>query len=191
MLAAVRSCFDEYNNKGGAIVRMQDGNLLYFSRACIYAVYADHPAAVKCTLTGSCCPVCYTRKRYMASTKTNQLVYRNDRDMAVKKRKYLNILNDPETSRLRKKAAKKAAHSLGVALDGVNAFETAPELLDNWIFGPSLEFDNLYQSLPQVNLHGFDEGICQKLNFAMLEMAITEGKKRRNMDATEVLVVVI
>jgi hypothetical protein len=87
-----------------------------------------------------------------------------------------------------KKAKKKMAHSLGVALDGGNAFDTTPELQDNWVFGPSPEFNNLYQSLPQVNLHGFDEGICQKLNFAMLEMAITEGKKRRNMDATEVLI---
>jgi hypothetical protein len=190
LLAAVRSCFDEYNNKGGAIVRMQDENLLYFSRACIYTVYADHPAAVKCTLTGSSCPVCYTRMRDMASTKTNQMVYRNDRDMAVKKRKYLNILNDPARCKITRKAAKKTDHSLGVVLDGVNAFETAAELRDNWVFGPSPEFDNLYQSLPQVNLHGFDEGICQKLNFAMFEMAITEEKQRHNMDATEVVVII-
>ena len=167
---------------------MQDENLVYFCRACIYAVYADFPAAVKCTLTGSSCPVCYTRMSDMASTETNEIVYRNDRDMGVKKRKYLNIMNDPTTSNITKKAKKKMAHSLGVALDGGNAFDTTPELQDNWVFGPSPEFDNLYQSLPQVNLHGFDEGICQKLNFAMLEMAITEGKKRRNMDATEVLI---
>jgi len=166
---------------------MQDGNLIYFPRCCIYAVYADHPAAVKCTLTQSSCPLCYTRMRDMASMKTNQVVYRNDRDMAVKKRKYLNIINDPARSKITRKAAKMTAHSLGIALDGFNAFETKPEHQDNWVFGPSPEFDNLYQSLPQVNLHGFDEGICQKLNFAMLEMAITEGKKRHNMDATEVI----
>jgi hypothetical protein len=104
LLAAVRNCFDEYNKKGGAILRLQEQNLVYFPRACIYAVYADHPAAVKCTLTHSCCPVCYTRMRDMASTKTNQMVYRNDRDMAEKKRKYLNIINDPARSKIARKA---------------------------------------------------------------------------------------
>jgi hypothetical protein len=69
--------------------------------------------------------------RDMASTKTNQVVYRNDRDMAVKKRKYLNIINDPGRSKVTRKAAKMTAHSLGVALDGFNAFETTPEHQDN------------------------------------------------------------
>ena len=83
LLKAVRICFDEYNEKGGAIVQMQDKNLVYFSRACIYAIYTDQPAATKCALTGRACPVCYTRQRDMACAKTRNLVYRWDGDMAV------------------------------------------------------------------------------------------------------------
>jgi hypothetical protein len=48
------------------------------------------------------------------------------------------------------------------------------------------EKDSVWQSLPQVTLHGFDEGICQKLNFGMLEMAVSEAQGQRNMDATKV-----
>ncbi len=61
LLKAVRICFDEYDEQGGAIVQMQDKNLVYFPRGCIYAIYADQPAATKCALTGSACPVCYTK----------------------------------------------------------------------------------------------------------------------------------
>ena len=47
--------------KGGAIVRMQDTNLLYFPRTCIFAIYTDAPAATKCVLTGSVCPMLHER----------------------------------------------------------------------------------------------------------------------------------
>ena len=86
LLAAVRQCYDEYNEKGGALIRMQDKKLLYFPRACIYAIYGDQPAATKCALTGSACPVCYTKECDMAATKTCNLVYRWDGDMALKKK---------------------------------------------------------------------------------------------------------
>jgi hypothetical protein len=94
LLRAVRICFDEFNEQGGAIVRMQDKNLVYFPRACIYAIYADQPAATKCALTGSSCPVCYTKQSDMASAQTRNLVYRWDADMAMKKRNYKNIIMD-------------------------------------------------------------------------------------------------
>jgi hypothetical protein len=69
-----------------------------------------------------------------------------------------------------------------------NAFFTKPEEshTSKWIFGPLPEKDSVWQFLPQVTLHGFDEGICQKLNFGMLEMAVTEAQVQRNMDATKV-----
>ena len=75
---------------------------------------------------------------------------------------------------------------LGIDLYTSNAFVTKPHASHKWIFGPLPEKDSVWQSLPQVTLHGFDEGICQKLNFGMLEMAITEAQGRRNMDATKV-----
>ncbi len=49
---------------------MQDKNLLYFPRTCIYAIYANAPAATKCALTGIACPVCYTKECNMARQQT-------------------------------------------------------------------------------------------------------------------------
>ena len=99
LLKAVRKCFDEYNEKGGAIVQMQDKNMLYFPRACIYAIYTDQPAATKCALTGSACPVCYTRQCDMACAKTQNLVYRWDGDMALKKRNYKRTIENKGTNK--------------------------------------------------------------------------------------------
>ena len=43
--AAILECFTEFNNAGGAMLRLQyDDRLLYFPRAVILAVYADFPA---------------------------------------------------------------------------------------------------------------------------------------------------
>jgi hypothetical protein len=99
LLKAVRICFDEYNEQGGAIVQMQDKNLHYFSRACIYAIYTDQPTEMKCALTGSACPVCYTRQCDMACAKTRNLVYRWDGDMALKKRNYKSTIENKGTTK--------------------------------------------------------------------------------------------
>ena len=55
-----------YNRKGGAVIPLQNGETIYFPRACVLAIYADQPAAVKCSGTGSACPVCYTEKAHFA-----------------------------------------------------------------------------------------------------------------------------
>ena len=186
LLRAVRICYDEYNEQGGAIVQMQDKNLVYFPRACIYAIYGDQPAATKCALTGSACPVCYTKQCDMACAQTGNLVYRWDGDMALKKRNYKNIIENKATTKERRKLGRTKATQLGIDMYTSNAFVTKPEESHNWIFGPMPEKDSVWQSLPQVTLHGFDEGICQKLNFGMLEMAVSEAQGQRNMDATKV-----
>ena len=54
-----------------------------------------------------------------------------------------------------------------------------------WLFGPNDTLDSLFQSVPQLTLHGFDEGIATKLAWAMLEVAIHEGAKKR-LSKTEV-----
>lgn len=66
-LRAIRTCFEEFNQKGGAVIKLQTGKLIYFARAILLAIFADHPAAVKCSLTGSACPACYTEKTEMAN----------------------------------------------------------------------------------------------------------------------------
>jgi len=45
---------------------------------------------------------------------------------------------------------------------------------EDWVFGPDPIEDNIYRCLPQVTLHGMDEGLTQKLNFVILTHAIAE-----------------
>jgi hypothetical protein len=91
-----------------------------------------------------------------------------------------------KTPKNRRDAGRLEARQLGIDMFTSNAFTTKPENSHKWVFGPDPDKDSVWQSLPQVTLHGFDEGLCQKLNFAMLEMAVTEAHSRLNMAATEV-----
>jgi hypothetical protein len=48
--AAILACYTEFNNAGGAMLKLQYNNrLIYFPRAVILAVYADFPAGAKKT----------------------------------------------------------------------------------------------------------------------------------------------
>lgn len=57
---------------------------------------------------------------------------------------------------------------------------------DNWIFGPDKNKDNIYQAVPQVTLHGFDEGLVQKLNYGSLEMVIKFCLEELELPETQV-----
>jgi hypothetical protein len=122
----------------------------------------------------------------MATDQTCNLVYRTDEDMARKKKKFKTIMENKTTPKNRRDAAQLTARQLGIDMFTSNAFATKSDQSHNWLFGPKPEKDCVWQSLPQVTLHGFDEGLCQKLNFAMLEMAVDEANSRLNMAATEV-----
>ena len=56
--------------------------------------------------------------------------------------------------------AVKRAKRAGVQLDPMLQCGYTPARADdkNWIFGPDKEKDNIFQAVPQVTLHGFDEG---------------------------------
>jgi len=45
---------------------------------------------------------------------------------------------------------------------------------NEWVFGPNPVEDNIYRCLPQVNLHGMDEGLTAKLNLGILLYAAAE-----------------
>ncbi len=70
------------------------------------------------------------------------------------------------------KIANAKAKLLGVNLDFENPWHISKP--DAWIFGPDPIDDNIYRCLPQVNLHGMDEGLTQKLNLGILQHAISE-----------------
>jgi hypothetical protein len=58
----------------------------------------------------------------------------------------------------------KRARRAGVQLDPTLQCGYTPVTVDdkNWIFGPDKDKDNIFQAVPQVTLHGFDEGLVQK-----------------------------
>ena len=74
-------------------------------------------------------------------------------------------------------AAVKEAKDLGVNLQFDNPWHT--KKADEWVFGPDPIEDNVYRCLPQVNLHGMDEGLTEKLNYGILLYAIAEVGKRK------------
>jgi hypothetical protein len=53
-------------------------------------------------------------------------------------------------------------------------------------FGPDSRLDNIYQSLPQVSLHGMDEGLTLKLCSGVLHATIQEAVKLHKMNVTSV-----
>ena len=85
---SIVDCYHAYNRKGGAIIPLQNGETIYFPRACVLAIYADQPAAVKCSGTGSACPVCYTEKAHFALPLGNRNVLRTDMNMTHRQVQY-------------------------------------------------------------------------------------------------------
>jgi hypothetical protein len=85
--------------------------------------------------------------------------------------------------------AVKRARRAGVLLDcNIRCgYVAADDDNNNWIIGPDPQKDNIYQAIPQVSLHGFDEGLVQKLNYGALEMCITYCQKTHKMTAAQVI----
>jgi len=42
--AAILECYTDFNNAGGAVLKLQSGSYMYFPRAVILSIYADFPA---------------------------------------------------------------------------------------------------------------------------------------------------
>jgi hypothetical protein len=184
--AAIYKCFRTFNQKGGAVVKMQDGRHIYFARACILAIYADQPAARKCSLTGSACPVCYTPEKRMARAdqEPRHALMRTEANMRKRKR-ILTVMSQTGARGCKERAFKKAK-ALGVNMVVPNAWleGKSPEWLK--VLGTCLRRDNIWQILPQPNLHGMDEGLNSKSNLGILEAVIKEAKILHNISATEV-----
>ena len=184
----MRQCFDRFNTGGGCYLKLQTGEEVYFARAVLLAIYGDHPAVCKVTLTGSACSSCYTPRDKMAdppatipnvpagtlSLRTENGVWRRKRAVELMGETGLAAANE---------RARKRARRLGIPLDLDSAFMQRPG--QPWLFSPNDTLDSLYQFVPQLTLHGFDEGIATKLAWAMLEVALHEGAKTR-LSKTEV-----
>ncbi len=99
---------------------------------------------------------------------------------AVKMRALRRRLRKKRKTRGNSEAALKEGKDLGVNLQFDNPWHT--NKADEWVFGPDPIEDNVYRCLPQVNLHGMDEGLTEKLNYGVLLYAIAEvGTKKKNV----------
>jgi hypothetical protein len=74
---------------------------------------------------------------------------------------------------------------------GVCGYTPATADDKNWIFGPDKDKDNIFQAVPQVTLHGFDEGLVKKMNFGALEMLVTYRMEKHGMKAAQVIKYII
>jgi hypothetical protein len=176
-------CFDNYNKKGGSVVPLQTGGFMYFPRAVILAIYADHPAAVKCTSVGKACPQCFTPEDVMDLPPANgEMTLRTD---TSNKRMVDTIIRVRDSGfRGYRGRANKRARKLGVNLLLFNPFSNDDE--KEWVFGPHPERDSIFQCVPQPVLHGMDEGITAKLARGAVELAIADCFVNFGWDATKV-----
>jgi hypothetical protein len=81
--------------------------------------------------------------------------------------------------------------SKGRALSGINmdvecAWIGPPDNDGFTPFGPDAKKDNIFQNLPQVNLHGMDEGLTLKMCTSILNATIKEATSLRKMNTTSV-----
>ena len=84
--------------------------------------------------------------------------------------------------------AVKRARRAGVLLDcDLRCGYLPAEDDNNWIIGPDPQKDNIYQAIPQVTLHGFDEGLVKKLNYGACEMCIAYCIREHKMTAAQVV----
>ena len=84
------------------------------------------------------------------------------------------------------KLAKQGAISYGISLDFECAWIGLPDNDGFTPFGPDAKKDNIFQNLPQVNLHGMDEGLTLKMCTSILNATIKEATALHKMNTTSV-----
>ena len=109
-----------------------------------------------------------------------------------RKRKHIIQRMEREKERKEVKSGERAvkrAKRAGVELDPTLRCGYAPVTIDdeNWIFGPERDKDNIFQAVPQVSLHGFDEGLVQKMNFGAIEMVVKHCIDKHGMKEAQVI----
>ena len=124
----------------------------------------------------------------MHNTITQEPQARTPEAVARKRAYILDVLDKEERQVGAKPRAVKRARRAGVLLDPHLRCGYEPiSLADaNWIFGPDKSKDNIYQAVPQVTLHGFEEGLVQKLNHGVLEAVVKFYHEEHNTPAAEV-----
>jgi hypothetical protein len=130
--------------------------------------------------------VCFTPEKNMSLLvqEPRYALKRTAANMKTRKR-VLNVMKNGPGQGASDKAVKRAKQ-IGVNLDVNNAWADDEDAEECWVFGPDRVLDNIWQCLPQVTLHGMDEGLTMKANRGILEAVIKEAKARLQLSATAV-----
>ena len=175
-LRAILSRFHHFNEHGGAFVRM-NGSIIHFERACLVGIFADLPAAMKLTLTGSSCNTCFLPRDRMAEPNASASLRTWD-NMKLAKSEYLARIASGETATTVLDEAKK----YGVDCYVKSAF-AIPRSGINPI-GPDPNFDNPWANCPPVFLHGMESGTLMKVPETTLNYIIARAASN-NISATK------
>ena len=180
---AILKCFDEFNRAGGTTITLQTGQKIYACKSIILAIYADNPAAVKCAVTIAACPQCFTRRKQMAlPPPDNGFQLRTPARVAATRRAIERV------ARTNKVLAGKNATALGICRNITTGWLIPPDQDGFTPFGPDPDKDNIYQNMPQVMLHGMDEGLTMKMCVAVVRGTIAEASLQPGQNETKVSV---
>ena len=170
-LKAIMSRFHHFNARGGAFVRMNN-EIIHFERACLVGIFADLPAAMKLTLTGSSCNTCFMPKDRMAEPDASAPL-RTWENMTLAKTQFLARIDSGEPASNVVAEAKR----IGVNLYVKSAF--AIPACGIYPIGPDPNLDNPWSNCPPVYLHGMKAGTLMKLSetgmFYIIRKAGTMG----------------
>jgi hypothetical protein len=87
-----------------------------------------------------------------------------------------------------KRSAQKLAKRLGITMEEECAWIGPPDKDGFTPFGPDPARDNIFQSLPQVTLHGMDEGLTLKLCCGVFDAIVAEATALHGMNVTSVYI---
>ena len=178
--ACLRKCFDDFNLDGGAIIEV-NGSPIHFARATILALYGDHPACVKSTITGSSCPTCFAKCADFGNMNSHAEP-RTVESMRVKKTRLLARIRGGFAGDVG--LARREALLQGVNLDIHNGW-ISPDGVPS-CFGPDPNKDNVHANSPSLTLHAWDEGLVEKFCAATVKWAIDDGERLQGLNATAV-----
>ena len=157
-LKAILSRYHAFNAGGGALVKLQDGEIVHFEYACIVGIYADLPAARKLLLTGSACNTCFVTKNEMGDVNASKEL-RTWENMAIAEKEMRRRIAERDGETASEVRADARRH--GIELDVENAFKTPDGAMN--LIGPNDDLDNPFSAAPPVFLHGFEMGLLMKL----------------------------
>ena len=177
---------NEFNKRGGMILRVPGGAYVHFKRFLLLNLSADSPQAMQVAMTGSACWECEAP----ASVFGDDVIIAARRSPATNdaQREAFRLIINSGARDGSIPAAREDAAARGVELLLLSGLRT-PEGMDPcWnLYGPSLTRDHVFGGLYAGRLHLFDEGLAVIVLKTGLKMCVRSWEKKNPLprDATD------